>query len=212
MQQAMTMSGKSQLCNWKTNRKSLSQARSPLKSPFESLNQLFQNKCGEWLQWNFCYWDVVERGPRSELSSYWARQTAAWPRGGGTGGTPLSSTHSPSPQPAVPLHLRPHPLTPPLFYVHINFLPPLSSKLRKEVFHHGRHKTLKRRSPLSFFHFLFPQTPTPNFANVSYTYVDLFAAASPQCKTFTLQKKYIFLIKYDPMVLTSVELFWIYIS
>lgn len=70
-----------QLCNWKTNRKSLSR----LKTPFESLNQLFQNKCGEWLQSNFCYWDVVERGPGSELSSYWARQTAAWPRGGGTG-------------------------------------------------------------------------------------------------------------------------------
>lgn len=135
-----------QLCNWKTNRKSLSR----LKTPFESLNQLFQNKCGEWLQSNFCYWDVVERGPGSELSSYWARQTAAWPRGGGTGvagggvgGTPLSSTHSPSPHPAVPLHLRPHPLTPPLFYVHFNFLPPLSSKLREEVFHHGRHNTLQ---------------------------------------------------------------------
>lgn len=69
--------------NWKTNRKSLSQAWLPLKTLFETLNQLFQNKCGKWLQWNFCYWDVVERGPRSELSSYCARQTAAWLRGGG---------------------------------------------------------------------------------------------------------------------------------
>lgn len=123
----------------------MSQARSCLKSFFESLNQLFQNKCTEWLQSNFCYWDVVERGPGSELSSHWARQTAAWPRGGvrggGRGGIPFSSTHSPSPHPAVPLHLRPHPLTPPLFYVRFNFLPPLSSKLWKEVFHHGRHNT-----------------------------------------------------------------------
>lgn len=111
----------------KTNRKSLSRVRSLLKTSFESLNQLFQNKCGEWLQWNFCYWDEVERGPRSELSSYWARQTAACPGGGGhgEGGTPLSSTHSPSPHPAVPLHLRPHPLTPPVFYVHFDFLPPV---------------------------------------------------------------------------------------
>lgn len=30
-----------------------------------------------WLSGNFCYWDVVERGPKSELSSNWARQTAA---------------------------------------------------------------------------------------------------------------------------------------
>lgn len=28
----------------------------------------------------------MERGPGSELSSYWARQTAAWPRGGVRGG------------------------------------------------------------------------------------------------------------------------------
>lgn len=130
------MSGKPQLCECKTNRKSSSQARFPLKTLFESLKQLFQNKCGVWLHWNFCYWDVVERVPRSELSSYWARQTAARSRGGGPG-----STHSPAPHPAVPLHLRPHPLTPPLFYVHFNFLPSLSSKLRKEVFHHGAHKT-----------------------------------------------------------------------
>lgn len=147
----MTVSGKPQLCNWKTNRKSLSQAWFPVKTLFESLKQLFPIQCGVWLQCNFGYWDVVERGPRSELSSYWARQTAAWSRGGGTGGTPLPSTHSPSPHPAVPLHLRPHPLTPPLFYVHFNFLPPLSSKLRKEVFHHRQHKTLKRSSHLLLF-------------------------------------------------------------
>ena len=46
-------------------------------------------------------------------------------RRGARGGTPLSSTHSPSPHPAVPLHLRPHPLTPPVFYVHFDFLPPV---------------------------------------------------------------------------------------
>ncbi len=146
----MIVLSKPQLCNRKTNRKSLSLVQSLPKNTFESLNLLFQNKCGEWLQWNFCYWDVVERGPRSELSSYCARQTAAWLRGGGTGGTPLSSTHSPSPHPTVPLHLRPHALTPPLFYVHFNFLPPLSSKLRKEVFHHDT-KVFKRWSLFSFF-------------------------------------------------------------
>lgn len=141
MQQAPSVSGRTSLCHWKTNMKSLSQAKWPLRTPSEPLNHVFQHKCGVWLRWKFCYWDVVERGPRSELSSHLARQTAAWPRGGGTGsvgeGTPLPSTHSPSPLPAVPLHLRPHPLTPPLFYVHFHFLPPLSSKLRKEVFNHG---------------------------------------------------------------------------
>lgn len=68
---------------------------------FESLNQLLQNKCGEWLQWNFCYWDVVERGPRSELSSYWARQTAALSRGrGARGAHPFlpHTPHHPTPQ------------------------------------------------------------------------------------------------------------------
>lgn len=86
MQQATTAVGKPQLCYWKTNRKSLSQTRFPVKTLLDSLKQLFPNKCGVWLQWDFCYWDVVERGPRSELSSYWARQTAAWSRGGGIGG------------------------------------------------------------------------------------------------------------------------------
>lgn len=92
--------GKPQLCNLKTNRKSLSQAWLLLKTLFESLNQLFQNKCSVWLQWNFCYWDVVERGPRSELSSYWARQTAAWLRGGARGAHPFlpHTPHHPTPQ------------------------------------------------------------------------------------------------------------------
>lgn len=87
-QQATTVTGEPHLCNWKTNRKSLSQAWFPVKTLFESLKQLFPNQCGVWLQWNFGYWDVVERGPRSELSSYWARQTAAWSRGGGMGAHP----------------------------------------------------------------------------------------------------------------------------
>lgn len=85
---------------------------------------------------NFFHWDVAERGPKSELSSNWARQTAARLRGGAHPFLP----HSRSPHPAVPLHLRPHRLTPLVFYVHFNFLLPLWSELRKELLHQGRHK------------------------------------------------------------------------
>lgn len=98
----------------------------PLRRPLlESLKQLFLNKCVAPL--NF-----LLLGCSGAWSKVWTKlllgQTnSCLVQGGGTGGT-----HSPSPHPAVPLHLRPHPLTPPLFYVHFNFLPPLSSQLKEE--------------------------------------------------------------------------------
>lgn len=68
---------------------------------------------------------------------------------------PFSSTHSPlHPHPVVPLHLWPHPLTPPLFYVGFNFLPPWSSKLWEKVFQDSRDKTPPKMNPRSCFHHL----------------------------------------------------------
>lgn len=184
MQQAKTVSCKPQLCCWKTNRKSLSQAWSLLKTLFESFNQLFQNKCGEWLQWNFCYWDVVERGPRSELSSYWARQTAAWPRGGGTGGAhPFlpHTPHHPTPQCHFTSDLIHSPQ--PSFMFTLTSLPRCHPSL-------GRRCSIMVDTKVSnvevcflllpfplfhcfsaFFSLLFLQSPTPNFTNISSAYL-----------------------------------------
>lgn len=83
-------------------------------------------------------------------------------RGNGAGvgrgrAPPFSSTHSPSPHPAVPLHLWPHPLTQLLFYVHFDFLPPLSSRLWKEVFHHSTHRTLQNQVKVCIHRFPFIQ-------------------------------------------------------
>lgn len=98
----------------------------------------------------------------------------------GEGGAhPFSSTHSPPPHPAVPLHLRPRPLTPPLFYVHFDFLPSLSPELWREVFHHGRHKTFQSEvrvcSHIFFYYVLFPQSFIPNLTNASSSYRVLFS-------------------------------------
>lgn len=103
-------------------------------------------------------------------------------RGNGAGvgrrrAPPFSSTHSPSPHPAVPLHLWPHPLTQLLFYVHFDFLPSLSSRLGKEVFYHSTRRTLQNRVKVCIHHFPFIQCCIFNASSRSLTkYVALYIA------------------------------------
>lgn len=66
----------------KTNRKSLTKARLLLKAESESLQSAITKRTRGVAWGNFSYWDVVERALRFELSTDWARQTAAWLKGG----------------------------------------------------------------------------------------------------------------------------------